>query len=62
MNTYTLELEADPQQMLALAQFVKRVGWREFSDNAVNEDEAHEIKIGVGRLQDALERAGFAPR
>lgn len=62
MQIYTLELEANPSEMLALVQFVKRLGWQEFTDNAVDEDEAYEIKTGVIRLQEALAQVGFAPR
>ncbi len=57
-----LDIEAPEEELLALAQFIKRVGWDEFRANAVDVEEAHEIKNGVGKLQDALARAGYAPR
>jgi len=61
-NTITLELNINEQTAMALAQFVKRVGWQEFSQNAVNGDEAYLIGDGVAALQRALSQAGFAPR
>lgn len=61
-NTLTLELNINEQTAMALAQFVKRVGWQEFRQNAVNDDEAYLIGDGVAALQRALSQAGFAPR
>lgn len=49
-------------ETLALAQFVIRVGWFEFTSNAVDDDEAHLVKQAFDKLQDVLARAGFAPR
>lgn len=46
----------------ALAQFVNRVSWAEFSANAADDDEAFLIKQAVDKLQDLLARAGFTPR
>ena len=60
--TYTLYLDLDADDMWALAQFVKRVGWQEFRANAASDEEAYRIKAAVGDLQSALGRAGFAPR
>jgi hypothetical protein len=55
-------LELPPLQAEALAQFVKRVGWHEFRQNAVDDDEAYEISAAVAALQKALADAGYAPR
>lgn len=49
-------------EILALAQFVKRVGWFEFTSNAADDDEAHLVKQAFDKLQDVLARAGYAPR
>jgi dissimilatory sulfite reductase (desulfoviridin) alpha/beta subunit len=46
----------------ALAQFVKRVGWSEFRELAVDEAEAYEIRSAIDKLQSALAGAGLAPR
>lgn len=57
-----IEFQLHPAQALALAQFVKRVGWSEMRENAVSDDEACEMKSALGELQKALADAGFAPR
>ncbi len=56
----TLELE--PEKAEALAQFVKRVGFQEILDNAVDENEAYAMKYAIGKLQDALSDVGYSPR
>lgn len=43
----------------ALAHFVGRVGWHEFSAHAANNDEAFLIKQAFDKLQEALARSGF---
>ena len=49
-------------EMSALAQFVKRVGWFEFTSHAASDDEAHLIKQAVDKLQNVLARSGYDPR
>lgn len=49
-------------ETLALAQFVKRVGWFEFTSNAADDDEAHLVKQAFDKLQGLLARAGYAAR
>ncbi|MGF6518640.1 hypothetical protein ABH912_006106 [Pseudomonas sp. BT76 TE3572] len=46
-------------ETLALAQFVKRVGWFEFTSNAGSEDEAYLIKEVFDKLQEILVRSGY---
>ena len=57
-----IHLEINPDQALALAQFIKRIGWSEIRANAVNDDEAYSMKSAIGELQKALDEAGFSPR
>lgn len=57
-----IEIEASEDVLWALAQFAKRVAWHEFRLNAVDDDEAYEIRAGVEALQRGLARAGYAPR
>lgn len=52
----------EPAQALALAQFVKRVGWTEIRQNAVDDDEAYEMRTALGILANKLQEAGYAPR
>ncbi len=58
--TITAQL-TDPQAW-ALAQFVKRVGWSEFRNNAVDDDEARLVRAAVDVLMASLREAGYAPR
>lgn len=46
----------------ALAHFVKRVSWSEFSANTADDGEAFLIKQAFDKLQDLLARSGYAPR
>lgn len=57
-----VSFELSEPHALALAQFCKRVGWQEFRANAVDDEEAYEIRAAVDTLQAALREAGYAPR
>lgn len=58
----TVLVELEPAQALALAQFVKRVGWAEIRQNAVDDDEAYVMRDALGFLAHALREVGYAPR
>lgn len=60
--TVEVKLELTDGQALALAQFVKRVGWAEFRNNAVDDDEAYAIRDAVDQVMKALREAGYSPR
>ena len=55
-------MELEPAQALALAQFVKRVGWSEIRQNAVDDNEAYAMREALGFLDKALGDSGYAPR
>ena len=57
-----IALELPENQALALAQFMKRVGWSEWRANAVDDSEAYVMGAACAALRDALAAAGFAPR
>ena len=57
-----LQFELTEDQAEALAQFVKRVSWHDWRQNAVDDDEAYRMRFAFDQLQKALWRAGFCPR
>ena len=62
MTTMNLNLELTDDQALALAQFVKRCGWQEWRQNAVDDDEAAMMREAFGQLARALADVGYSPR
>jgi hypothetical protein len=62
MKTITITVELTDAEALAYAQFLKRVGWREYRDNAVNEDETYLMRDAGGKIREALSEQGYAPR
>lgn len=62
MKTVTIKLELTEQEALALAQFVKRIGWQEIRINAVDDNEAYCIRDAIAQVRSALSRQGFSPR
>ena len=61
-DNVTIAAQLTDPQAWALAQFVKRVGWSEFRNNAVDDDEARLIRAAVDVLMASLREAGYAPR
>ena len=55
-------VDRSPELARALAQSVKRVGWSEIRSNAVDGEEAEQVRAALEYLRDALAVAGFAPR
>lgn len=62
MTTMDMHLELTDDQAYALSQFVKRVGWQEWQQNAVDDDEAALMREAFGQLARALAEHGYAPR
>ena len=62
MTTMDMHLELTDDQAYALAQFVKRVGWQEWRQNAVDDDEAALMREAFGQLARTLAEYGYAPR
>lgn len=56
------EIAFTEAKAIALAQFVNRQGWAEFSASAADEAGAFLVKQSVDKLQDLMTRAGFLPR
>lgn len=55
-------VELPAHEALALAQLVKRIGWTELRQNAVDDDEAHDMAGAMIHLRKALAESGFNPR
>ncbi|MDO8729544.1 MAG: hypothetical protein Q7K26_06750 [bacterium] len=60
MVTITAQLSDEAAQ--ALAQFLKRVGFVEWRQNSVNEEEAYLMREGCDTIAKALADAGYDPR
>jgi len=57
-----VSFEVSEVEALALAQFVKRCGFSEWRNNAVDNDEAYQMKDAFYKLQEGLAEVGFCPR
>ena len=58
-------LELPPEQAIALAQFVKRLGFddcKRLGSRYDGGEEAEEMWAAIQKLQSALKESGFAPR
>ena len=62
MKTETITVELTEAEAMAYAQFLKRVGWREYRENSVNEAEADLMRDAGYKIQGALIEKGYAPR
>lgn len=49
-------------EALALAQLVKRIGYEEIRQNAVDKDEAQEMLNALAELAKVMGEAGYNPR
>jgi len=57
-----IQIELTNTEAMALAQFLKRACFSDYRSNAVDEEEAYQIRDAASHLQDALALKGFAPR
>lgn len=60
MVTFTVTI--NDEMALGLAQFLKRVGWSEMRQNAVDDVEAYIIRDALDQVREALKEVGYAPR
>ena len=58
----TFSVTLNDEDALAVAQFLKRVGWSEMRQNAVDDEESYRIRSGLAQVQKALAEEGYAPR
>lgn len=60
--TVRLSVHLTDAQALALAQFLKRVGWSEMRGCAADSFETYLIRDALDQVQKDLARAGYEPR
>ena len=58
----TLSVSLTEVDALALAQFMKRVGWSDWRRNASDDVEAAQMREACAQVQAGLAQVGFAPR
>lgn len=58
----SLTIELTDDEAWNLAQFLKRVGFSDFRNNALDDTEAYAMKAAAERVQMALASAGYSPR
>lgn len=58
----TVKFDVPEEQAEALAQFLKRVGFADYRNHAVSENEAYQMLYASQTLRSALAVVGFAPR
>jgi hypothetical protein len=61
-TTVTITALLTENEALALAQFMKRVGFSECRQNAVDDSEAYLMRDGCDRVRKALAEVGYNPR
>lgn len=62
MKTVTITVELTDQQAWDYAQFLKRVGFSEYKQNAADEDEAYRMVEAGEKIRQAFAESGYAPR
>ena len=62
MKTVEITIALTETQAWELAQFLKRISFREYRDNATSDDEAYLMRDAGAIIRDALAEQGYAPR
>lgn len=62
METVEITITLTSAQAWELAQFLKRVSFREYRNNACNDDEAYLMRDAGELIRSALAEQGYAPR
>jgi len=60
MVTFTVQV--NDELAYALAQFLKRVGFSEIRQNAVDDVEAYTMRDGLDQVRRSLQEVGYDPR
>jgi hypothetical protein len=62
MKTQLFDLELTNAQAWALAEFLKRTGYTDIREKAVDDSEASDMQSALGELERTLARYGYSPR
>lgn len=60
--TVILTVEFTPQEAWDLAQLLKRLGFSDVRNNAIDNDEAYQMINAAEKVRKALAEAGYEPR
>lgn len=62
MDDVIISTRLTQEQALALAQFLKRLGWSEVRENTKDLEEANQARDALISIQNSLLSRGFDPR
>ena len=57
-----LDLDLDEKQIIALSQYVKRVGFSDVRQNSIDDDEAYLVMDAIYQIAKSLKENGYDPR
>ena len=58
----TFNVQINDELAEGLAQFLKRVGWSEIRQNAVDDVEAYVMRDALDQVRKSLQEVGYDPR
>jgi hypothetical protein len=62
MKTVEIQVTLSHEQAWEFAQFLKRVSFSEYRNNATSDNEAYEMRDAGDQIRRALAEKGYAPR
>jgi hypothetical protein len=61
-KTLEIRVELTDAQAWDLAQFLERIGFADYRNNATSDDQAYAMRTAVEQVRRALAECGYAPR
>ncbi len=62
MTKVSITVNLETEQAAAYSQFLKRVAFQDYRNNATNDDEAYSMQSAGGEIREVLAKKGFEPR
>ena len=62
MAKVSITVNLETEQAIAFSQFLKRVTYGDYRNNATSDDEAYSMQSAGGEIKVALAKKGFEPR